>query len=93
MAGRLAGHCARVLARRGFAPETPAVAVRAATWPDQAVERTTLGALAAGGLPVDGRPVVLLLGEAVADRAARAAAHRRVGLQPVGAGPSGVVVG
>jgi uroporphyrin-III C-methyltransferase len=93
MAGRLAGHCARVLARRGFAPETPAVAVRAATWPDQAVERTTLGALAAGGLPVDGRPVVLLLGEAVADRAAQAAARRRVGPQPVGAGAQPVGVG
>jgi uroporphyrin-III C-methyltransferase len=80
MAGRIASACARTLVARGFPADTPAVAVRAASWPDEAVERRTLGALATSGLPVDDRPVVLLVGRAVADR--RALAHARGRLSP-----------
>jgi uroporphyrin-III C-methyltransferase len=68
MAGRIAGRCARTLLARGFAPELPVVAVRAASWPDQVTERSTLSAVAAGGLSVDARPVVLLIGRAVEAR-------------------------
>ncbi len=78
MAGRIAGECARTLLARGFAPDTPVVAVRAASWPDQRIERASLGELAAIGLPVDARPVVLLVGRAVADRTALAAARARM---------------
>jgi uroporphyrin-III C-methyltransferase len=78
MAGRVAGRCARALTARGFPPDTPAVAVRAASWAGQAIERTTLAALAAGGLSVDDRPVVLLVGRAVTDRRAHLAAQRQI---------------
>jgi len=78
MAGRIADRCARTLLARGFAGDTPVVAVRAASWPDESVERTTLAALAATGLAVDERPVVLMVGQALAPRAARTLA-RRVG--------------
>jgi uroporphyrin-III C-methyltransferase len=68
MAGRIAADCARVLLARGFGADVPAVAVRAASWPDQAVERSTLGVLAMAGLSVDARPVVLLVGRALTAR-------------------------
>jgi uroporphyrin-III C-methyltransferase len=71
MAGRIAGACARTLLARGFVPDTPAVVVRAASWPDESVERHTLGGLAAAGLPTDDRPAVLLVGAAVAARGMR----------------------
>lgn len=71
MAGRMAAECAQALLERGFASLTPVVAVRAASWPDQSVERTSLGAMAACGLSVDERPVVLLVGRALATREAR----------------------
>jgi len=74
MAGRIAGRCARTLLARGFAPELPVVAVRAASWPDQITERSTLSAVAAGGLSVDTRPVVLLIGRAVEARQSAALA-------------------
>ena len=74
MAGRIAGRCARTLLARGFPPELPVVAVRAASWPEQSTERSTLGAVAAGGLAVDDRPVVLLIGRAVEARRAAAIA-------------------
>jgi uroporphyrin-III C-methyltransferase len=61
MAGRIADRCARTLLARGFAADTPVVAVRAASWPDESVERTSLAALAATGLAVDARPVVLMV--------------------------------
>jgi len=93
MAGRLAGHCARALCARGFPADTPAVAVRAASWAGQSVERTTLGTLAAGGLEVDDRPVVLLVGRAMADRRAIAAARRRLHVCPVAAEPAPTTVG
>ncbi len=92
MAGRLAGRCARTLCARGFPADTPAVAVRAASWPGQSVERTTLGALAAGGLEVDDRPVVLLVGWAMADRRAIAAARRRLHVRPTEAEPAPLTV-
>jgi uroporphyrin-III C-methyltransferase len=78
MAGRVAGRCARTLLARGFAPETPALVVRAASWPGQSTERHTLATLAAGGLPVDERPAVLLVGRALEDRRARIAARARL---------------
>jgi uroporphyrin-III C-methyltransferase len=78
MAGRIADRCARTLLDRGFPADTPAVAVRAASWPDQATERYTLGGLASGGLAVDDRPVVLLVGRAIEDRRARLAARARL---------------
>lgn len=78
MAGRVAGRCARTLIERGFPADTPTVAVRAASWPDQSTERATLGGLATAGLGVDARPVVLLIGRAVEDRRARVAARRRL---------------
>lgn len=93
MAGRVAGRCARTLCARGFPSDTPAVAVRAASWAGQSVERTTLGALAAGGLEVDDRPVVLLVGRAMADRRALAAARHRVHGRPVAAEPTRLAVG
>lgn len=76
MAGHIAGRCARTLIAGGFPADTPAVAVRAASWPDAATERTSLAALAAGGLAVDARPVVLLVGRALAPRAGVAAPGR-----------------
>jgi len=76
MAGRIADRCARTLLGRGFPVDTPVVAVRAVSWPDESVERTTLGALAATGLAVDERPVVVLVGQALAPRAACALARR-----------------
>ena len=88
MAGRVAGRCARTLCARGFPADTPAVAVRAASWAGQSVERTTLGTLAAGGLEVDDRPVVLLVGRAMADRGAIAAARRQVHVRPAAAEPT-----
>lgn len=84
MAGRIAGRCARTLLARGFPGDTPAVAVRAASWPDAATERTTLAALAAGGLAVDARPVVLLVGQAVGSRPAAEAAGRRLAATAAG---------
>ena len=76
MAGRIAADCARALIGRGFAPDVPALAVRGASWPDESVERTTLARLAAEGLAIDDRPVVLLVGRAMAARDALAAARR-----------------
>lgn len=70
MAGRIAGPCARTLLARGFAPDTPVVAVRAASWAQQAVERSDLAHLAEYGLAVDERPVVLMVGAALRQRAA-----------------------
>jgi precorrin-4 methylase len=54
---------------RGFASETPVVCVHGASWSTQSIDRTTLGALAVAGLAVDERPVALLVGAAVAERA------------------------
>jgi siroheme synthase len=81
--GRLA-RCACTLLARGFAADTPVVAVRAASWPDESVERTSLAALAATGLAVDERPVVLLVGRAFALRTARAIARRAAGAAEAG---------
>lgn len=92
MAGRLGGRCARTLCARGFPADTPVVAVRAASWPGQSVERTTLGALAAGGLDLDDRPVVLLVGRAMADRRAIAAARRQIHVRPTAAEPAPITV-
>lgn len=78
MAGRIAGRCARTLLARGFPGGTPVVAVRAASWPDASTARTTLAALAAGGLAVDARPVVLLVGRTVGSRPAAEAARRSI---------------
>ena len=92
LAGRLGGRCARTLRARGFPADTPVVAVRAASWPGQSVERTTLGALAAGGLDLDDRPVVLLVGRARADRRAIAAARRQIHVRPTAAEPAPITV-
>jgi uroporphyrin-III C-methyltransferase len=73
MAGRIAGACARALLARGFGADTPAIAVRGASWPTQAVERHTLAGLACAGLAVDERPVVLMVGRALGEREAREA--------------------
>jgi len=76
MAGRIAARCSATLMGRGFAPDTPVIAVRAASWPGQSVERATLGQLASDGLMPDERPVVLMVGHALASRTAcRAAMH------------------
>lgn len=83
MAGRIAGVCGRVLLARGFAPDTPVVAVRAASWAQQAVERCDLAHLAQCGLAVDERPVVLMLGAALRERAAEHAVFEVAG-QTVG---------
>ncbi len=93
MAGRVAGRCARTLCARGFPADTPAVAVRAASWAGQSVERTTLGALAVSGLEVDDRPVVLLVGRAMADRGAIAPARRQLPVCPTAAEPAPITVG
>jgi uroporphyrin-III C-methyltransferase len=71
MAGRIAGACARTLLACGFGADTPAVAVRGASWPNEAIERGTLGGLACAGLAIDDRPVVLLVGRALGEREAR----------------------
>lgn len=68
MAGGLAAQSAAALLDRGFALATPVVAVHAASWPDEQVSRTTLGALSRNGLSPDPRPVVLMVGQAVAVR-------------------------
>ena len=68
MAGRLAAQSATSLIDRGFPASTPVVAVYAASWPDQQVARTTLEALSREGLSPDARPVVLMVGQAVAPR-------------------------
>lgn len=65
MAGRLAAQCAQQLTQHGFAPETPVVAVRAASWPDQEVIRLDLARLAVSGQWTDARPVVLMVGQAL----------------------------
>jgi precorrin-4 methylase len=70
MAGRMSAQCSQTLMERGFPADTPVVAVRAASWPDQSVECSTLGQLASAGLMTDERPVVLLIGRALASRAA-----------------------
>ncbi|MFO0459620.1 MAG: uroporphyrinogen-III C-methyltransferase [Burkholderiales bacterium] len=90
MAGRIAGQCARTLLARGFPGGTPVVAVRAASWPGAATERTTLTALAAAGLPVDARPVVLLLGQALGSRPAAEVVRRRLAAVAVGQAPVAV---
>ncbi len=90
MAGRIAGQCARTLLARGFPGGTPVVAVRAASWPGAATERTTLAALAAAGLPVDARPVVLLLGQALGSRPAAEVVRRRLAAVAVGQAPVAV---
>jgi uroporphyrin-III C-methyltransferase len=69
MAGRMTRDCAHALLVQGFAGHTPVVAVRAASWPQQMIERTDLAQLARKGLVVDARPVVLMIGEALRDRA------------------------
>lgn len=66
------------------------VAVRAASWPGAATERTTLAALAAAGLPVDARPVVLLLGQALGSRPAAEVVRRRLAAVAVGQAPVAV---
>ena len=68
MAGRMAQACARTLLGHGFAAHTPVVAVRAASWLQQSIERTDLTRLARDGLTIDERPVVLMVGEAVRER-------------------------
>jgi len=68
MAGQIAGECAAILMLRGFAPGTPVVCVRGASWATQSVDRMTLGALAVDGLAIDERPVALLVGAAVTER-------------------------
>lgn len=70
MAGRMSAQCSQTLMARGFSGDTPVVAVRAASWPDQSVERSTLGQIASAGLMTDGRPVVLMVGHALASRTA-----------------------
>jgi uroporphyrin-III C-methyltransferase len=70
MAGRMSAQCSQTLMGRGFSADTPVVAVRAASWPDQSVECSTLGQLASAGLMPDERPVVLMVGRALASRAA-----------------------
>ena len=89
MAGRIAGECAGVLMSRGFAPETPVVCVHGASWLDQSVGRTTLGALAVDGLAVDERPVALLVGAAVAERERDVAELVRESADPI-RGPGSV---
>jgi len=69
MAGRMAQVCAHALLDRGFAAHTPVVAVRAASWSQQTIERTDLTRLARDGLAIDERPVVLMVGEALRERA------------------------
>lgn len=68
MAGRIADRCARVLLSKGFPADTPVLCVRAASWPDQSVERMVLSELALCGIAVDTRPMVLLVGAALAER-------------------------
>jgi uroporphyrin-III C-methyltransferase len=65
MAGRLGAECARQLITRGFTPDTPVVMVRAASWPDQDVQRLTLQALSLQPVSTDPRPVVLMVGKAL----------------------------
>jgi uroporphyrin-III C-methyltransferase len=74
MAGRVAASCAQVLLDRGFGPDVPVVAVRAASLPRQDVRWTTLAGMRSGFFD-DGQPVALLIGRALADRRP-AAAHR-----------------
>jgi uroporphyrin-III C-methyltransferase len=68
MAGGLAAQSARALKARGFAAQTPVIAVRAASWPDQQIERMSLDDLDRTGLAPDPRPVVLLVGQALSAR-------------------------
>lgn len=68
MAGRLSAQCARHLLVRGFCAETPVVTVHAASWPEETVQRLTLGALALAPLGSDSRPVVIMVGEALKQR-------------------------
>ncbi len=68
MAGRLGAQCAQQMIARGFAPDTPVLAVRAVSWPDQTVERLTLQALLTQPASVDARPVLLLVGRALEAR-------------------------
>lgn len=67
MAGRLATESARQLLARGVAPATPAALVHAATRADQSVQHTTVGALALQRPPVDQRPVLLVVGQVLAE--------------------------
>ena len=67
MAGRVAASCAQVLLDRGFGPDVPVVAVRAASLPGQDVRWTTLAGMRAGFFD-DGQPVALLVGRALTDR-------------------------
>jgi uroporphyrin-III C-methyltransferase len=78
MGSRIAERCANTLLRRGFAPDTPVLTVRSASLPDESVERSTLGALAAGAVAQDAadpRPAVLLVGRALASEGR---AHRKI---------------
>lgn len=86
MAGRVAAACARELMARGFPADTPVVAVRAVSWPQQDIARASLATLGSLGLPVDERPVVLMVGEALRSRVPREAALaslREPGVLPV----------
>lgn len=90
MAGGLAAQSAASLLDRGFSATTPVVAVHAASWPDQQISRTTLEALSREGLSPDARPVVLMVGQAVAPRAATRATSRQMSslpARPVGPSP------
>ncbi len=69
MAGRMAQACALTLLAHRFAAHTPVVVVHAVSWPQQSIERTDLTRLARDGLAVDERPVVLMVGEALRERA------------------------
>jgi len=82
MAGAMAGTCARVLLGREFDPATPVVVVRGASWREQSVERLSLATLAATGLSVDERPVVVLVGHALRWRTDLALAHQVLALPP-----------
>jgi uroporphyrinogen III methyltransferase/synthase len=67
MAGRTAGIVAAHLVRAGRAPDTPAALVLDASLPSQEVRLADLASFAAaGGGSTDGRPALLVVGEAAA---------------------------
>ena len=75
MARRTAAELARRLLREGRAPATPAAAMTDVSRPDAAVAAMTLGDLARSGIPLpEGRPVIVLIGEALGACAAFEAA-------------------
>uniref|UniRef100_UPI002C5A5184 uroporphyrinogen-III C-methyltransferase n=1 Tax=Enterovirga sp. TaxID=2026350 RepID=UPI002C5A5184 len=75
MARRTAAELAQRLLREGRAPATPAEAMTDVSRPDAAVAPMTLGDLARSGIPLpEGRPVIVLIGEALGACAAFEAA-------------------